>query len=138
MELNRLPQNDQTNAWNTILPERFCHSRLDGDVKADWMVVGAGYAGLSAARRLAENFPDLQVAVVEAGVCVENASGRNSGFVIDVPHTTPSKRSNLENARRHLRLARAATESLASIQAKHSIACDWSQPGLPLKQGRMC
>ena len=82
-QIKQLPLNDNTNAWNTILPTRIPKPALAADINADWLVIGAGYAGLAAARRLAENCPDQKIVIVDAGVCGENASGRNSGFVTD-------------------------------------------------------
>ena len=38
--ISRLPRNDQTNAWNTILPQRTPHAALAKDIKADWLVIG--------------------------------------------------------------------------------------------------
>ncbi len=127
--IKRLPNNDSTNAWNTILPLRTPKPALVGDLNADWLVIGAGYAGLAAARQLAHNCPDQKIAIVDAGVCGENASGRNSGFVIDVPHTVSSNLDQLDSAHRHMRLARAATNQLAQLVKKHSIQCDWSVDG---------
>lgn len=128
-DIKRQPLNDKTNSWNTILEPREPHSRLNSDINADWLVIGAGYAGLSAARRLALNCPEEKVVVLDAGVCGENASGRNSGFVIDVPHTTSSNLEQLDGAHRHMRLARAATESLSALVKQHNINCDWSVDG---------
>ncbi|MEE9333423.1 MAG: FAD-binding oxidoreductase [Granulosicoccaceae bacterium] len=128
-DIKRQPINDKTNAWNTILPTRIAHASLSNNIKADWLVIGAGYAGVAAARRLAENHSDQKIVVVEAGECGENASGRNSGFVIDVPHTTSSSLDQLEGSHRHMRLARAATQELTALVAKHKIECDWSVDG---------
>lgn len=127
--ISRLPLNDKTNAWNTILPPRESTSALDGEIRADWLVIGAGYAGLAAARRLAENWPTQKIVIVDAGVCGENASGRNSGFVIDIPHNVSSNLDQLDGAHRHMRLARAATDHLADLVHKHKIECDWSVDG---------
>lgn len=129
MKITRLPDNDATNAWNTILPERQPHAALSSDVKCDWLVIGAGYAGLAAARRLAENRPNEKIVIVEAGRCGENASGRNSGFAIDLPHTTSSNLDQLNGAHRYMRLARAAIAELERVVTDNDIACDWSRDG---------
>ncbi|MEP0940200.1 MAG: FAD-binding oxidoreductase [Rhizobiaceae bacterium] len=129
MKISRLPDNDATNAWNTILPKREPHAPLAAQTKADWLVIGAGYAGLAAARRLAENRPDEKIVIVEAGRCGENASGRNSGFAIDLPHTTSSNLDELTGAHRHMRLARTAISELDQLVSKNDIACDWSRNG---------
>ncbi|EYD77281.1 Oxidoreductase [Rubellimicrobium mesophilum DSM 19309] len=63
---------------------------LDGDVTADFALVGGGFAGLSAARRLAQLNPGARIVVLEAGRLAEGASGRNSGFMIDLPHDLSS------------------------------------------------
>ena len=129
LNIGRLPQNDSTNAWNTILPERQPHGSLRGEVKVDWLVLGAGFAGLSAARRLAHNRPDEKIVIVEAGQCGENASGRNSGFAIDLPHTTSSNLDELDGAHRHMNLARTAIAELGRLVELHNIDCDWSKDG---------
>ena len=91
-----LPDNDSTNGWSRILPPRTPRAPLSGEARADWVVVGAGYAGLAAARRLAANRPGDAIMLVEAGEAGENASGRNSGFAIDLPHVTGSNKDELE------------------------------------------
>ena len=112
-----------------MLPPRMTTAALQGDVVADWLVIGAGYAGLAAARRLAQNRPNDRVVIVEAGVCGENASGRNSGFAIDLPHTVSSTLDQLDGAHRYMRLARAAIAELETQVRAHGISCDWSRDG---------
>jgi glycine/D-amino acid oxidase-like deaminating enzyme len=129
MKIARLPINDATNGWSRILPHREPKAALEADLVADWIVVGGGYAGLAAARRLAENRPDEKVVLLEAGICGENASGRNSGFAIDLPHTTSSSLDELDGAHRYLRLARAAIDQLSTLVERHKIQCDWSREG---------
>lgn len=63
---------------------------LGADVTADFAVVGGGFAGLSAARRLLQLNQGARVVVLEAGRLAEGASGRNSGFMIDLPHDLSS------------------------------------------------
>src|SRR5210317_1679591 len=112
IKINRLPLDDKTNGWSAILPRRTPRPALAGEITADWIVLGAGYAGLAAARRLAENCPDQQIAVIEAGCAGENASGRNSGFAVDLPHNVGSSLAELDGSHRFIRLARMAIAEL--------------------------
>lgn len=129
MRITHLPQNDKTNGWSLILPKRTPQAPLRGSVKADWLVIGAGYAGLAAARRLAENRPGDRIVVVEAGESGDNASGRNSGFGIDLPHVVGSSQDDLASAHAYMRLSRAALDHLDGVVAAHGIACEWSRAG---------
>lgn len=129
MKITRLPRNDRTNGWSAILAPRTANDALQGDVSADWIVLGAGYAGLAAARRLAENRPDETIALIDAGEAGENASGRNSGFAIDLPHNVGSSLEELEGPQRFMRLARFSIDYLQNQIETHDIACDWSHDG---------
>ncbi|MGC1488862.1 MAG: FAD-binding oxidoreductase [Albidovulum sp.] len=86
----RLPVHRGPAAWSAILPGQDAPVGLDADVTADFAVVGGGFAGLSAARRLAQLNHGARVVVLEAGRLAEGASGRNSGFMIDLPHDLSS------------------------------------------------
>jgi len=89
-QAERLPVHRGPAAWNSILPPQPASSALTGDVNVDVAIVGGGFAGLSAARRLQQNDPNLRIALLEAGGLAEGASGRNSGFMIDLPHDLQS------------------------------------------------
>ena len=129
MRVFHLPKRDHGNGWSAILPERTPHAPLQRDVQADWVVVGAGYAGLAAARQLAENRSNDRIIVIEAGEAGENASGRNSGFGIDLPHVVGSAQDDLAGAHAYMRLSRAALDHLESVVQQHGIECDWSRAG---------
>lgn len=79
-----LPYDDDTCGWVRLLPPRKNVRRVEGRMSFDWAVVGAGYAGLAAARRLAEHFPEHSIAVIDAQRAGEGAAGRNSGFAIEI------------------------------------------------------
>ena len=87
----RLPVQLGTAAWNVILGPQGPSRPLDGKLTADFVVIGAGFAGLSAARRLTELEPGAKIVVLEAGRIAEGAAGRNSGFMIDLPHEPTSE-----------------------------------------------
>jgi glycine/D-amino acid oxidase-like deaminating enzyme len=87
----RLPAHRGRAAWAEILGPYTPEAALEGTVTADVTVIGAGFAGLSAALRLHQLRPDARIVVLEAGALAEGASGRNSGFMIDIPHDLASE-----------------------------------------------
>ncbi|WP_210529564.1 NAD(P)/FAD-dependent oxidoreductase [Rubellimicrobium arenae] len=86
----RLPVQRGPAAWSAILPGQPAPVAVDRDMTADFAIVGGGFAGLAAARRLAQLNPGATIVVLEAGRLAEGASGRNSGFMIDLPHDIAS------------------------------------------------
>lgn len=86
----RLPVQPGPAAWNALLPPRMPTPPLDEERAADLVVIGGGFAGLSAARHAARLDPTLRIAVLEAGTVAEGPAGRNSGFMIDLPHDLAS------------------------------------------------
>jgi glycine/D-amino acid oxidase-like deaminating enzyme len=105
-----------------MLPPRAPITSLYGAVTADIAIIGAGFAGLSAARRLSQLDPTLRVAVLEAGVVGEGATGRNSGFIIDLPHEVSSEDfggTSTERARRDIKLYRTAISLATDMAEEH-------------------
>lgn len=86
----RLPGHRGVAAWSAILGRRQEYAALTGNGTADFVIVGGGFAGLSAARRLVQLQPGAKIVLLEATRIAEGASGRNSGFMIDLPHELTS------------------------------------------------
>lgn len=86
----RTPRHAGAAAWDAILGPRPPHAPLQGTETCDFAVVGGGFAGLSAARRLHQLAPQAKIALIDAGRIGQGASGRNSGFMIDLPHELTS------------------------------------------------
>ena len=86
----RTPVHKGPAAWSAILPGQPAPVPLPGDRTVDVAIIGGGFAGLAAARRLRQIDPNLEIAVLEASRLAEGASGRNSGFMIDLPHELTS------------------------------------------------
>jgi len=86
-----LPADDAGCGWYHTSPARIPKPAHKGTARARWAVLGAGYTGLAAARQLARHFPDDEIILVEAQQVGFGTSGRNAGFVIDLPHDIGAK-----------------------------------------------
>ena len=90
IDVTRLPRDPGPAAWNRLLPAPVPAEPLDGAHTADWLIIGAGFAGLAAARRLSRTCPGDRITVLDATRVGEGPAGRNSGFMIDLPHDLAS------------------------------------------------
>ena len=100
INVSHQPHDPGPAAWNEILPSHAGFDTLSDNITADVVIIGAGFAGLSAARRIQQLDPKTCVVVLEARRIAEGPAGRNSGFMIDLPHNLGSKNyagSNLED-----------------------------------------
>lgn len=87
----RIPAYPRGSGWYEILEKPGPARELAEARTADWIIVGAGFAGLSAARRLAKFRPADKIALIDAHRVGWGAAGRNSGFMIDLPHDIASE-----------------------------------------------
>lgn len=76
--------------FNAMLPARTPKPAARGKTTAKYAVVGAGFTGIAAARRLAELDPAAEIVMLEATTIGEGSSARNSGFISpsDIPGDT--------------------------------------------------
>lgn len=99
--------------------------RLSGDVDADVVVVGGGFAGLSAALNTAE--AGFKVILLESERIGWGASGRNGGQMIPGLRwsaTEIAKRFGDDRARQLLKVANDAASRVRGRIALHGIDCD--------------
>ena len=108
----KLPKNPGITGWKEILPKRKVNQKLSDNINADYLIIGGGFAGLSAARRLNQINKDAKIALLEACEIGEGPAGRNSGFMIDLPHnlTSDDYLGSLEKDREQTLINRSAIE----------------------------
>ncbi|WP_152048386.1 NAD(P)/FAD-dependent oxidoreductase [Aureimonas psammosilenae] len=88
--VQRLPVDTGQSGWLALTERSLPLRPLEADRTVDWLVIGAGFAGLSAARRLAQLRGGESIAVLDAREIAQGPAGRNSGFMIDLPHNLTS------------------------------------------------
>ncbi len=75
--------NDNGCSWINDLKPRSNIELLKKNEECDWLIVGAGFTGLSAARKLGQLFPNQKIILVDAQLAGEGASSRNSGYLVE-------------------------------------------------------
>ena len=108
------------------------HPPLQGSVRADVAIVGAGFTGLWTAIRLAEAEPGLRIVIVEAAHIGFGASGRNGGFCeASLTHgRTNGERHFPDEADLLERLGRENLAELIAFVRRHGIECDLEETGV--------
>ena len=127
----RLPRQTGPAGWNAILPPQTSLPRLEQNISADVTIVGGGFAGLSAARRLRQLDPALKVVLLEAGRFAESSAGRNSGFMIDLPHDLASDNyagDGLEADRATIALNRRAIKFATNVADEGNLPQEMFDP----------
>lgn len=117
--------------WRASVPDMPAHPQLDGDVRADIVVIGAGYTGLNAALALAE--AGQKVVVLEAEQPGWGASGRNGGFCClggsKAGPSTMLRRFGADDTRHYYHAERAAVDHVSEILDRHDIDADRHSQG---------
>jgi glycine/D-amino acid oxidase-like deaminating enzyme len=117
------PSDINGSGWYRLLPEPGPSRTLQGRHRADWVIVGAGFAGLAAARRLSQLVPGERIVILDAQRVGWGAAGRNSGFMIDLPHELSSDdySGGLEHDRKQIRMNRAGIAFAAEAAAEYGL-----------------
>src|ERR1700730_4709679 len=116
--------------WLDTAPRFSVGAAGPADGRADVVVIGGGFTGLSAALALARRH--ATVMVLEAGRIVGEASGRNGGQCNNgLPHdfTGLTQRFGLERAKAFYRAYNAAVDTVERIVRDESIDCDFQRRG---------
>jgi len=105
---------------------------LQGERRADVVIVGGGFTGLSAAYFLKRQSPGLDVVLLESDVIGYGASGRNGGFIMpllgwNIPDV--HKQLGPERTRSAYEFMYQAVDHVDQMVTEHRFACDYERTG---------
>jgi glycine/D-amino acid oxidase-like deaminating enzyme len=122
--------NDRNCDWINDLPQRDNIKSLLNDVSCDYLIIGAGYTGLSAARKLSELNPNDKIILVDAQLAGEGASGRNSGYLVDTT-LNDGFTSNKEifDYKNKTDIYKLGINTIKKFIKEHQVDCDWNECG---------
>ncbi len=122
--------NDNSCSWINDLDKRSNIKTLDKDYSCDWLIVGAGYTGLSAARKLSELHPNQKIIIVEAQLAGEGASVRNSGYLVDTTLNDGfTSNKELSNYKKKTDIYKLGIDAVKKFIKEHQVDCDWNNAG---------
>jgi glycine/D-amino acid oxidase-like deaminating enzyme len=130
-KISNLPSHLSVSGWEAVLPARQPEAELDKAITADWLIIGAGFAGLSAARRLTQHRPNDHIVVIDATHVAGGSSGRNSGFMIDLPHDLSTEgyaHDENHSDARWTRMSRAAIRFSADAAEEYAFTAEVFDP----------
>ena len=122
--------NDNSCSWILDLNSRENIKYLDINENCDWLIVGAGYTGLSAARKLVELFPTNKIIVIDAQLAGEGASSRNSGYLVDTTLNDGfTSNKELNNYKKKADIYKLGIEAVKRFIKEYQVDCDWNECG---------
>ena len=122
--------NDNNCSWINDLDQRSNVKILKEDKTCDWLIVGAGYTGLSAARKLSELHPKQKIIVVESQLAGEGASGRNSGYLVDTTLNDGfTSNKELSNYKKKTDIYKLGIDAVKRFIKEYQVDCDWNEAG---------
>ncbi len=122
--------NDKTCSWINDLSLRNNIKTLKKSMSCDWLIVGAGYTGLSAARKLGQLHPNKKIILVDAQLAGEGASGRNSGYLVDTTLNDGfTSNKELKNYKKKTDIYKLGIQTVKRFIKEYQVDCDWNDSG---------
>ena len=122
--------NDEYCSWINDLNQRNNIKSLTTNQSCEWLIVGAGYTGLSAARKLSELHPNQKIIIVDSQLAGEGASGRNSGYLVDTTLNDGfTFNKELASYKKKTDIYKLGICAVKKFIKQHQVDCDWNESG---------
>jgi len=103
---------------------------MRGSHKADVIIVGGGYTGLSAAYHIRQKFPEKKIVLLEGACCGYGASGRNGGFCISTDLIRELQDEDPEIRQKNLEVSLYGLKFIKRMIAEYNVECDFEENGM--------
>ena len=122
--------NDNSCSWINDLNPRSNIKKLSSNLNCEWLIIGAGYTGLSAARKLGQLYPNQKIILVDAQLAGEGASSRNSGYLVDTTLNDGfTSNKELDNYKKKTDIYKLGIEAIKRYIKEFQVDCDWNECG---------
>ena len=122
--------NDNGCSWINDLSPRNNIQTIHSNLECDWLIIGAGFTGLSAARKLSQIYPNQKIILIDAQLAGEGASSRNSGYLVDTTLNDGfTSNKELENYKKKTNIYKLGIEALKRFIKEYQVDCDWNECG---------
>ena len=123
-------KNDNGCSWINDLTPRSNIQVLEKNEECEWLIIGAGYTGLSAARKLGQLYPNQKIILVDAQLAGEGASSRNSGYLVDTTLNDGfTSNKDLENYKKKTDIYELGIKSIKKFIKEYQVDCEWNECG---------
>ncbi len=130
--------NDKGCVWLNHLPKRSNIKKLNKNLVSDYLIIGAGYTGLSTARKLAEINKYKKIIIVDAQLAGEGGSGRNSGYLVDTTLNDGfSSNKDIENYRKKVKIYELGIKTVRKYIKEYQVDCEWNECGKYFTSSKM-
>ena len=122
--------NDKSCSWINDLTTRTNIKTLQSNDECEWLIVGAGYTGLSAARKLGQLYPNQKIILIDAQLAGEGASSRNSGYLVDTTLNDGfTSNKELDNYKKKTDIYDLGIKVVEKFVNEYQVDCDWNKCG---------
>ena len=130
--------NDNSCGWINDLSPRTNVKSLDKNYDCEWLIIGAGYTGLSAARKLGQLYSNQKIILVDAQLAGEGASSRNSGYLVETTLNDGfTSNKELENYKKKADIYKLGIEVVKKFIKEYQVDCDWNECGKYFASSRL-
>ena len=123
-------ENDNGCGWLNQLPKRIEIKTLNKDLTSDYLIIGAGYTGLSTARKLSEIDNSKKIIIIDAQLAGEGGSSRNSGYLVDTTLNDGfTSNKDIKNYKKKVKIYNLGIEAVKRYVKEYQVDCDWNDSG---------